>query len=201
MTEEYFSLVIKRYRDNDGNPTCAMSFDTGAVCVFLGTAKFGLCDVCTYQNHAGADLERRDLPEAHGVGSLIPTEQCPLWTAKSDKKVAEVRNCDDGYPGCRHAEATGEWCKGECCSAMQNTYEEETTADVQDERPMPPEGHPLRTLGQRLAHYLDDDKFNECERLLLDVWEELSGWKKAAEANIEENVRLRADMDEMTLNA
>ena len=42
--------------------------------------------------------------------------------------------------------------------------------DVLDELPMPPAGHPLYKLGDRLAHYLDDDKFNECERLLLEGW-------------------------------
>ena len=25
-----------------------------------------------------------------------------------------MRSCDDGYPSCRHAEATREWCKGDC---------------------------------------------------------------------------------------
>lgn len=55
-----------------------------------------------------------------------------------------------------------------------STYEKwmsETAADVQDELPMPPAGHPLHKLGERLAHYLDDDKFNECEQLLLEGWD------------------------------
>ena len=55
-----------------------------------------------------------------------------------------------------------------------STYEEwmnEIAADVQDELPLPPVGHPLHELGKRLAHYLDDDKFNECERLLLEGWD------------------------------
>ena len=30
-----------------------------------------------------------------------------------------MRSCDDGYIGCRHAEATGEWCKGDCRSSIQ----------------------------------------------------------------------------------
>lgn len=55
-----------------------------------------------------------------------------------------------------------------------STYEEwmnEIAADVQDELPLPPVGHPLHELGKRLAHYLDDDRFNECERLLLEGWD------------------------------
>ena len=50
-----------------------------------------------------------------------------------------------------------------------STYEEwmnEIAADVQDELPLPPVGHPLHELGKRLAHYLDDDKFNETVQFL-----------------------------------
>ncbi|MEN9490778.1 MAG: hypothetical protein RJA63_1227 [Pseudomonadota bacterium] len=94
--------------------------------------------------------------------------------------------------------------------------------------PLPPEGHPLLKLGQRLTELLDEDHWAECERLLLEGWEhdridrktgsdwrnnsslelwfpfsaeELARWKRAAEANIEENVRLRADLDELRHNA
>ena len=94
--------------------------------------------------------------------------------------------------------------------------------------PLPPEGHPLRKLGQRLTELLDEDHWAECERLLLEGWEhdridrktgadwrqnssleiwfpftadDLARWKRAAEANIEENVRLRADLDELRHNA
>lgn len=35
---------------------------------------------------------------------------------------------------------------------------------------IPPEGHPLRKLGERLADYLDEDYWNECERLLIEAW-------------------------------
>ncbi len=35
---------------------------------------------------------------------------------------------------------------------------------------LPYNGHPLQILGERLAHYLDDDKWNECEHLLLQAW-------------------------------
>jgi hypothetical protein len=36
---------------------------------------------------------------------------------------------------------------------------------------LPPDGHPLRMLGARLAELLDEDQFAECERLLLEGWE------------------------------
>lgn len=36
---------------------------------------------------------------------------------------------------------------------------------------LPPEGHPLRALGARLAYLLDSDHWHECERLLLEGWD------------------------------
>ena len=30
-----------------------------------------------------------------------------------------MKSCDDGYPTCRKAEATGKWCKAECESAAK----------------------------------------------------------------------------------
>ena len=93
---------------------------------------------------------------------------------------------------------------------------------------LPPMGHPLQKLGARLGKLLDEDHWSECERLLLEGWafdeidrktgqnwrenssldiwfplaaEELERWKRAAEANIEENVRLRAELEELRHNA
>ena len=31
----------------------------------------------------------------------------------------DMRGCDDGYPSCRHAETTGEWCKSDCRASIQ----------------------------------------------------------------------------------
>jgi hypothetical protein len=36
-----------------------------------------------------------------------------------------MRSCDDGYPGCRQAEATGKWCTGKC-KATADTLDTET---------------------------------------------------------------------------
>lgn len=30
-----------------------------------------------------------------------------------------MRNCNDRYPSCRHAEATGKWCGDECRTELQ----------------------------------------------------------------------------------
>ena len=60
-------------------------------------------------------------------------------------------------------------------------YTHPPRSDVPDELPMPPAGHPLYKLGDRLAHYLDDDKFNECERLLLEGWNHDRIYRKTGE--------------------
>ena len=109
-----------------------------------------------------------------------------------------------------------------------HAYGDQYPDDSDYPMPMPPEGHPLRKLGQRLTELLEEHQWEECERLLLDGWEhdridrktgaawrqnssleiwfpftaeELGRWKRAAEANIGENVRLRAELDELRHNA
>lgn len=37
---------------------------------------------------------------------------------------------------------------------------------------IPPDGHPLRELGKRLADLLDDDHWNNCEPMLLAAWKQ-----------------------------
>lgn len=51
------------------------------------------------------------------------------------------------------------------------SYEDWMNDMATQEPELPPNGHPLHKLGERLAHYLDDDKFNECEALLLAGWD------------------------------
>ena len=38
--------------------------------------------------------------------------------------------------------------------------------------PLPPVGHPLHTLGVRLAELLDEDQWAECERMLSEGWDQ-----------------------------
>ena len=78
MEDEQFSLVVTRYRDKDGNPTCAADFNAGRVCMFFATQRFGCDETCLFANKEWrywTTLFRRD----SGSGSLIPLEDCPLW--------------------------------------------------------------------------------------------------------------------------
>lgn len=56
---------------------------------------------------------------------------------------------------------------------------------------LPPEGSPLRTLGQRLTDLLDDDQWNNCEPLLLAVAAQLRDAQAVLEM-VETNHRVRA---------
>jgi len=73
---------------------------------------------------------------------------------------------------------------------------------LDDEKELPPPGHPLNALATRLGELLDEDHWAECEALLLKACaarakeraaalEDVERWKRAAESNIEENVGLR----------
>lgn len=75
---ETTTLTIKRFRDKEGNPTCARNFQTGEVCQFFTTTRFGSIEMCGYLNdaeHIDEVLERRN----GSLGYLIPSRTCPLW--------------------------------------------------------------------------------------------------------------------------
>ena len=77
-TEEPGHLPIVRYRDEEGNPTCACDFQNGRVCIFYGTQKFGCSETCWFADKDG----RRWIPMQRrkgGEGTLVPLTTCPLW--------------------------------------------------------------------------------------------------------------------------
>ncbi len=103
-----------------------------------------------------------------------------------------------------------------------NAYGDHYQDDSEVPGAHPPTGHPLNRLAARLGELLDEDHWAECEALVLQAWqhdaidrktgsdwrqnsslevwfpltaEELGRWRRAAEANIEENVRLRAEVE------
>ena len=83
MEDEQFALVVTRYRDKAGNPTCAVDFNAGRVCAFYATQRFGCDETCIFANKEWRywqSLIRRDL----GSGSLIPLACCPLWSGEND---------------------------------------------------------------------------------------------------------------------
>jgi hypothetical protein len=57
-----------------------------------------------------------------------------------------------------------------------------TIEDSDRPLPLPPEGHPLRRLGERLAELLDEDQWAECEAMLLEGWERDRIDRKTGEA-------------------
>lgn len=78
------TLNIKTYTDPIGRPTCAINFQTGEVCQFMMTKKFGQECVCFFQSQERyAKLHRYDNDD----GFLEPCIECPLWNEKKSEKT------------------------------------------------------------------------------------------------------------------
>jgi len=91
-TEEPGHLPITRYRDEDGQPTCASDFQQGRVCIFYATQKLGCLETCWFADKEGRrwePMQRRN----GGEGTLVPLRTCPLWTN------AEVSGLSTRPPG------------------------------------------------------------------------------------------------------
>jgi hypothetical protein len=75
--EDVVGIQVRRYRDAKGNPTCAVNFPAGKVCIFYMTQRFGCNETCFFANDAGK--RREELKRRDGKGMLIPLRQCPVW--------------------------------------------------------------------------------------------------------------------------
>lgn len=78
MSSEDFAFKVKRYRDKENNPTCAIDFQTGEICIFYRTQRFGCNETCVFAVDRGnyyQTMQRRK----KGEGTLIPLKQCPIW--------------------------------------------------------------------------------------------------------------------------
>jgi len=67
--KEVFKLKVHRYRTPEGQPTCAINFEKGDVCMFYRTQRFGTFEVCEF---ASKRIER---PKDY----LAPVDNCPIW--------------------------------------------------------------------------------------------------------------------------
>ena len=84
MSEEKVMIEYTRFRDTNGQPTCACNFGTGEVCDFYRVQRFGANETCLFAPDSGGGLwvilVRRDAFDGvAGQGSLIPGAWCPLW--------------------------------------------------------------------------------------------------------------------------
>ena len=79
MSEEVVKIAVSRFRDKNGEPTCAADFAAGLVCRFYVTIGLGQsekCTACLDERRCFIQLHRRGKSRD---GSLIPNYQCPLW--------------------------------------------------------------------------------------------------------------------------
>jgi hypothetical protein len=77
-------IEVEIYVDKQGAPTCASNFETGEVCIFYRTTKFGAIETCSFADNSGryaSPLERKN----NGEGSLIPGKFCKVWMPDVEK--------------------------------------------------------------------------------------------------------------------
>jgi hypothetical protein len=84
MSEEKISIEYTRFRDINGQPTCACNFGTGEVCEFFRVQRFGSNETCLFAPDRGGGLgvalfRRTDSKGVVGNGCLIPGAWCPLF--------------------------------------------------------------------------------------------------------------------------
>lgn len=75
---ESATIPVVKYRDDKGRPTCARNFNTGEVCQFYRTQRFGLNDTCLFSDMSGRYWRTMDRYD-NSFGYLIPLDNCPLW--------------------------------------------------------------------------------------------------------------------------
>jgi len=73
MSEYKRTIEITAYHTPEHKPCCALDFNSGKVCKFLATTRFGTVDVCRLNNQ---ELRRGD----YGTGYLVPTDSCIVWS-------------------------------------------------------------------------------------------------------------------------
>ena len=73
-------IRTKIFFDDNGERTCALDFEKGAVCEFYRTQHFGTHETCLFApscGNRGEGLERKGFD---GLGLLIPGKWCPIKT-------------------------------------------------------------------------------------------------------------------------
>jgi hypothetical protein len=76
-------IEVEAFTDGAGRPTCATNFQTGEVCKFYRTQRFGCHETCIFAEDNGKysdGMQRRtSLTGVAGDGTLIPLKTCPIW--------------------------------------------------------------------------------------------------------------------------
>lgn len=73
-------IRTKIFFDQNGERTCALDFEKGAVCEFYRTQHFGTHETCLFAPSAGKRTEKLERRGSDGLGLLIPGKWCPLKT-------------------------------------------------------------------------------------------------------------------------
>jgi len=89
MTTETTTIEVVRYRDPEGRPTCALSFNTEEVCKFFRTQKFGTVDTCLFAEQYYKYNESQQRYNDDIYGYMIPLSNCPVWNKNDNSTRVE----------------------------------------------------------------------------------------------------------------
>lgn len=73
------NIPVVGYTDKNGLPTCAINFETGEVCSFYRTQRFGCNETCLFAEVGQRGLSAMLFRRENGNGSLIPCKECLVW--------------------------------------------------------------------------------------------------------------------------
>ena len=100
MKEQHtIHLPVVRYWDK-ANPTCAVDFETGDVCKFYRSQRFGTGETCVFaetgaHSKYAESMLRRDGAQGPGMGTLIPGAWCPVWEPTKAKRPATSKESQE----------------------------------------------------------------------------------------------------------
>lgn len=76
------TVPVKRYRTDEGSPTCARSFPAGEICPFLKTFPFNPDGHCSLVESMSSVWAMVAVLDPDPEGSLVPHKDCPIWRAE-----------------------------------------------------------------------------------------------------------------------
>ena len=77
--KESVMIPFDQYRDKDGEPTCAINFNTNEVCAFYRTQSFGTRETCVFAPSLGDKKQTLNRRGEQSLGTLIPGDFCILF--------------------------------------------------------------------------------------------------------------------------
>jgi len=77
--EKLINVKLKAFYTPAGQPTCAIDWNKGKICIFLRTKNLGTQECCSA---TGLNIYREDTMQGRKMGYLVPCEGCLIHKSK-----------------------------------------------------------------------------------------------------------------------